>query len=328
MNKSFSITIRNKNNKFSKIIYVDADKSITHRALFLSSQCRGISNLKGLESEDVDSTIQGLRNLGVKIIKKKNCYQVYGNGIGSINHHKNLIYCGNSGTSARFFLGLLSTYPYPITVTGDNSLKKRPMKRVTKHLELIGARINKIFKKNLNLPFMIEGTNFPLAQSHKLESPSAQVKTAILLSSLNTPGITEIVEKHNTRNHTELLLKKIGADIKVLKVKNKKIITIKGQHEMNSFNYIIPCDPSSACFFIVQTLLTNNSSLLLKNVIACYFSYFIVAIIINFFLGTPCQLYEDFARLYRLIHCLILVFNTKLLIHITQMKINSTFTDE
>ena len=193
-------------------------------------------------------------------------YQVYGNGIGGIKHLKNFINCGNSGSSARFFLGLLSTYPHKITISGDVSLRKRPMGRITKNLEKIGANISSKNKKNVKLPIKIQGTNMPLAQKHELLTPSAQVKTAILFSALNTPGITEIVERYDTRDHTELLLKKLGADIKIKKIGNKKIISLQGQQEMNAFKMVVPSDPSSASFFIIQALLTNNSSLFIKNV--------------------------------------------------------------
>ena len=194
-------------------------------------------------------------------------YQIYGNGIGGIKHLKNFINCGNSGSAARFFLGLLSTYPHKITISGDSSLRKRPMGRITKNLEKIGASIYSRNKKSVKLPIKIQGTNMPLAQKHELLVPSAQVKTAILLSALNTPGITEVIERHDTRNHTELLLRKLGADIKIKKIGNKKIISLKGQQEMNAFKMTVPSDPSSASFFIIQALLTNKSSLFIKNVI-------------------------------------------------------------
>ncbi len=142
MTKKFSVQINKKIKKFNHKISVECpDKSITHRALFLSSQCMGISEFNGLSSEDILATVAGLKKLGVKILKKGKKYKVFGNGIGAFKKYAGSINCGNSGSSARFFLGLASTYPFPITIRGDKSLEKRPMKRVSKYLENIGAKI-------------------------------------------------------------------------------------------------------------------------------------------------------------------------------------------
>ena len=270
MSKKFSIIVKKKLKDFNQTLSVDKDKSITHRAFFLASQCQGISSIDGLESEDIFETINCLRNLGVRILKKKNKYFVFGNGIGSLRKFKNTIYCGNSGTTARFFLGLLSTYQFPIKITGDASLSKRPMGRVIKYINKIGAEIVEA-KNKFNLPLVIQGTNYPLAQQHILDVPSAQVKTAILLSALGTLGTTEIVENFNTRDHTEILLKYLGAPIGIKKIGNKKIISLKGHHEMQSFDINVPPDPSNACFFIVQTLCMQKSKIKLKNVCINYF---------------------------------------------------------
>ncbi|HIF61846.1 MAG TPA: hypothetical protein EYQ38_02685 [Candidatus Pelagibacter sp.] len=257
MSKTFSVLINKKIKRFNnKSIIVDLDKSITHRCFFIAANCIGVSKIKGLVSEDINTTINSLRLLGIKILKKKEFYYVYGNGISGFKKFSGTIYCGNSGTTSRSILGLLSCYPHPVTVTGDPSLKTRPFKRLTYFLEKIGANITHPINKNFQLPIKIYGTkNWPLAQCHNLKIPSAQIKTALIYAGLQTPGITEIIETP-TRDHAEIILKYIGADLKVKKISKKKnIISIKGLKEMHSFSIDVPSDPSSACFFVVQTLL-------------------------------------------------------------------------
>ena len=267
MNKKFSVLINKRINKFNKTILVESDKSISHRALLISSQCIGLSHLHGiLESEDVNNTINCLKKLGVKIIKKNKKYIVYGNGLGSFKKpNKNQLYAGNSGTLARMLIALLSTQSnLKIKIVGDSSLNKRDMGRVIEPLSKIGC--NFYPKGKLNLPITIEGTNMPLAQHHIEKIGSAQVKSAILLAALNTPGITTIEEEKISRNHTENLLAAIKANIKIKKLKKGKLISLKGQKNLTGFNLKIPGDSSSAAPFIVLALLSNKSKLLIKNV--------------------------------------------------------------
>ena len=186
--KSFSIIVKKKINKFNKSIFVEGDKSISHRALLISSQAYGVSKLRGiLEAEDVLNTIKALRKLGVKIIKYKNIYHIYGNGLGSLKTKNNLtINAGNSGTLARLLMGLLTTYPHKIKIIGDKSLSKRPMGRVITPLERFGCSFTKNKK---TLPLYITGTEMPLATKHEEKIGSAQVKSSIIFASLNSPGI-------------------------------------------------------------------------------------------------------------------------------------------
>ena len=268
MNQKFSVYINNKIKKFKiKSIFVEGDKSISHRALLIASQCIGISSLTGiLESEDVKNTIICLKKLGVRIVKKGKKYLVFGNGLASYKKpFKNILYTGNSGTLARMLIALISSQSnLKIKIYGDNSLNKRDMKRIINPLSKIGCSF---FPKNkTTLPLIVEGTSMPLAQKHLETIGSAQVKSAILLSALNTPGITTIVEKKISRNHTENLLTKIKANIKIKKLKNQNIILIKGQKNLNSFNLEIPGDQSSAAPFIFLTLFTPNSTLIIKNI--------------------------------------------------------------
>ena len=235
--------------------------------MLIASQCIGVSNINNiLESEDVKNTIICLKKLGVKIIKKNKKYIVFGNGLGSFKKPKNnFLYAGNSGTLARMIFALLGTQSnLKVKISGDNSLNKRDMKRIIDPLTKIGC--NFYPKNKTTLPLTIEGTSMPLAQKHFEKIGSAQVKSAILLAALNTSGITQIEVEKISRDHTENLLSKIKADINIKKKKKGHLISLKGQKNLFGFNLKIPGDPSSAAPFIILTLLSDNSKLLIKNI--------------------------------------------------------------
>ena len=267
MNKNFSVLVKSKIKKFNKTILVESDKSVSHRALLIASQCIGLSKIeKLLESEDVKNTIKCLQKLGVKIVKKNKQYIVYGNGLASFRKPKDSkLYVGNSGTLARMIISLIATNPdLKVKISGDNSLNKRDMKRIIEPLSKIGCNFYPKNKKTL--PFKVEGTEMPLAQKHIEKIGSAQVKSAILLAALNTPGTTVIEEQKLSRNHTENILNFLGADIKIKKLGKKNLIYLTGQKNLYSFNIQVPGDPSSAAPFVIMTLLTPNSELTIKNV--------------------------------------------------------------
>ena len=267
MQQKFSVFTKNKINKYHKIITVDSDKSISHRCYIIASQCLGVSKIKGLYSDDVKTTINALKKLGVRIEKKNGIDYVYGNGISGYKKFKGTLNFGNSGTSARSFLGILTCYPNEVTITGDASLKLRPFKRLTDYLEKIGATIKHPANKKNSLPIKIHGTkDWALAQKHEIKIKSAQITSAIIYAALQTKGITEIIESSETRDHLQRLLKSLKANMTSKENSGKRITKIKGQVEMNNFSINVPADPSSACFFVVQTLLTKKSSLLIKNV--------------------------------------------------------------
>ena len=269
MKKKFSVLINKKIPSFHKKIKIPGDKSCSIRAILFASQCIGVSKIKNLlESEDVLNCINALKtSLGVKIIKKNNIYKVYGNGLNSFKVKKKItkIYVGNSGTSARLLSGLLSTLPSKFYLYGDQSMNKRDFTRVTKPLKKIGAFFYPKNKKTL--PLIIEGTSMPLAQKHIENRGSAQIKGLILMSALSTPGITTIEEEKISRNHAELFLKKINADIKVKRLKKGNLISLKGQKNLYGFNYSVSSDPSSAAFIIALTLLTPESKLVIHNIL-------------------------------------------------------------
>ena len=269
MTKKKSVFINYKIKKFNQKIEIPGDKSCSIRAILLASQCIGVSRIKNLlESEDVLNCVDALtKSLGVKIIKKKKNYYVYGNGLNSFKTKNKItkIYVGNSGTAARLLSGLLSTHPAKFYLYGDQSMNRRDFTRVIKPLEKIGAFFYPKNKKTL--PLIIEGTNMPLAQKHVERLGSAQVKSLILMSALSTPGITTVEEKKISRNHTELFLKKIEANIKIKKLKKGNVISLMGQKNLYSFDYTVGSDPSSAAFLIALTLLTPKSKLVINNVL-------------------------------------------------------------
>ena len=269
MSKKITVLIKNKIKKFSKVVKIPGDKSCSIRAVLLASQCIGISRIRNLlESEDVLNCVNTIKkSLGVKILKKNNIYLVHGNGLNSFKIKKKItkIYGGNSATFLRLISGLFSTIPNKFYLYGDRSMNKRDFFRVIQPLQKIGASFYPKNKKKF--PLTIEGTNMPLAQKHIEHKGSAQVKSLILLSALSTPGITSIEEKNVSRNHTELFLKKLKADIKIKKLRKGNLISIKGQKNLYSFNYNVSSDPSSAAFLIALTLLTPGSKIRINNVL-------------------------------------------------------------
>ena len=269
MNKKFSVIINKKIKKFNKTIKIPGDKSCSIRALLLASQCIGESKIFNLlESIDVLDCLKALRTLGVKIVKRKNHYSVYGNGLNSFKIKRKLtrLYCGNSLTTGRLLTGLLSTIPSKFYIYGDASANRRDFMRVIEPLEKVGAQF---FPRKKTLPLTIEGTSLPLAQKHVETRGSSQVKGLILLSALSTPGITTVEElkEKSSRTHTEIFLKKIGCDIKFKQTKKSNLIYLRGQKNLHSFNYSVNNDPSSAAFLICLSLLTPGSKLTLPGII-------------------------------------------------------------
>ena len=252
--------------KFSGSLKVSGDKSISHRALILSAMSIGktkISNL--LESDDVLRTLEILKELGIKIIKERDEWIVYGNGTNGFLEPRKYLDCGNSGTTARLMVGAVSSNPINCNFIGDDSLSKRSMSRVTEHLEKIGAIIH-LTKKDF-LPLLITGSDRLLPINHNIKKPSAQIKSALILAALNIHGKTKIIESIPTRDHTERLLKFLKANIKIKKLKNKNIeIELNGPYEIRSKNIKVAGDPSSASFFIVGALILPKSNITLKNI--------------------------------------------------------------
>ena len=242
---------------------IPGDKSISHRSIIIPSISNGICEVDNiLRSDDVLHTLNAFKTMGVKIENYKNKIIIYGKGLNSLHEPKDPIYLGNSGTSARLLTGLLSAQKFKSVLTGDKSLSSRPMKRISDPLSRMNA---KIITSNGSLPLRIEASNL-IPTIIDLKIPSAQIKSGLLLASLNIKGKTTIIEHKITRDHTETMLSSFGSNIKVFKENNKKIINIEGQKELLPKNIDVPNDLSSSAFFIVSALINKNSNIILRNI--------------------------------------------------------------
>ena len=242
---------------------IPGDKSISHRSIIIPSISNGVSEINNiLKSEDVLHTLNAFKSMGVKIEENNGKIIIFGKGLNSLKKPKNKLYLGNSGTSARLLTGLLSSQQFDTVLTGDSSLSKRPMKRISDPLTKMNANID---TTNGCLPLNIKGSKL-VSKNIELEIPSAQIKSGILLASLNTSGETKITEYKVTRDHTEIMLKSFGANIDITKINNKKLITLVGKKELTSKNIDVPNDLSSSAFFIVSALINHDSHIILKKI--------------------------------------------------------------
>ena len=260
-----SLLIKKKLKEFNKKISVSGDKSISIRWVLLASLANGVSKAQNLLiSEDVIAAIKAIRKLGVKVIQKNKSCKIYGTGFNGFKYKKNLtINAENSGTLGRLILGLLVNTTKPIKLIGDQSLSKRDFRRVSDPLSKFGAILR--LKNKKNLPLTILGTEKLEPISYFEKKGSAQCKSSVIFAGLRTKGTTFIKAK-KSRNHTELMCKYLGLPISVKNKKNYDEIKVKQIKEIKPFNYKIPSDISSSSFFIVLTVLSKNSKLLIKNV--------------------------------------------------------------
>ena len=258
------LLINNKINKFNKKIDVSGDKSLSIRWAIMAAQAIGKSRAYNLlESEDVNNSIKCLKKLGIKIIKNKKFCDIYGKGLNGFSYKENtIINAQNSGTFARLVLGMLARAEKNVILQGDESLSNRDFLRVIKPLNQFGVKITS--KKN-KLPIKIVGTKYLRPIKYEETKGSAQVKSCIMMAALNSPGITNI-NCLPSRDHTERLFKYLDLNIKIKKKINKHNISIEGGKQYKAFNYKIPGDISSASFFIVLTILSKNSKLVIKNI--------------------------------------------------------------
>ena len=260
-----TLIINRKIEPFKKIIKVDGDKSLSIRWVLLASQALGISKAYNLlMSEDVSAALEAIKKLGIKVkINKSNC-EIFGNGINGFNYKSGLVIdAKNSGTLGRLILGLLIRSPKRIKIIGDKSLSKRDFSRVVMPLEKFGAKF--YYKTKNKLPLSVIGSQSPKGINYIENKGSAQCKSSVMFAALNSTGTTFIKAK-KSRNHSELLFKYLKIPIKIKKNKKYDFINIKKPTKINAFNYQVPGDISSSAFFIVLTMLTNNSELLIKNV--------------------------------------------------------------
>jgi|TARA_B000000475_G_scaffold265682_1_gene254511 3-phosphoshikimate 1-carboxyvinyltransferase len=266
-NMSSSTLFSSKSSDLSGEIVIPGDKSISHRCIILSSLAIGESKITGLlNSSDVNCTINSMKSLGSCIgLNSNDEYIVNGIGIGSLKQPETPLDFGNSGTAARLILGLVSTYPIETHFTGDESLSQRPMKRVTDPLIDFGANFQ--LRNSEFLPIMVKGAECPIPITYEMQVASAQVKSAIMLAGLNTPGITTIIEREKTRDHTETLFKYYGYDINIEEKDGKNFISFEGQKTLNPVNIKVPGDPSSAAYPVVAGLICKNSNIKIKSVL-------------------------------------------------------------
>src|SRR5712692_6240873 len=249
------------------VVAVPGDKSISHRALMLGALAIGRTEITGLlEGEDVLATAAALRAMGAGIIRAEDGrWLVDGVGLGGLAEPDDVIDLGNSGTGARLLLGILASHPFTAFVTGDASLRRRPMGRVITQLSRFGAQF--LGRDGGRLPLAVTGATSPIPIVYQLPVASAQVKSAVLLAGLNTPGATSVIEPQPTRDHTERMLGHFGAKVTVETEPGVgRRITVIGHPELVAAPIIVPGDPSSAAFPLVAALIVPGSDVTIANV--------------------------------------------------------------
>jgi 3-phosphoshikimate 1-carboxyvinyltransferase len=249
----------------SGVARVPGDKSVSHRSLMIGAVAVGETRIEGLlEGEDVLRTAEAMRRLGAGAVRRDGCWHVHGRGVGGLQEPDDVLDLGNAGTGARLLMGLLATHRLTAFLTGDASLRGRPMARVAKPLQEMGARI--VARDGCRLPLAVIGAAEPLPISYRLPVPSAQVKSAVLLAGLNTPGETTVIEPEPTRDHTELMLRHFGVEVRVEMTDEGRRTTIVGQPEIGGRRIDVPADPSSAAFPLVAAAVLPGSDITLEHV--------------------------------------------------------------
>ncbi|MDP6884674.1 MAG: 3-phosphoshikimate 1-carboxyvinyltransferase, partial [Rhodospirillales bacterium] len=248
-------------------ISIPGDKSISHRALILGASAVGETRISGLlEGEDVLATAAALRCLGAGVERGDDgVWHVHGRGVGGFDEPATVLEMGNSGTAARLLIGMVASHPFTSFFTGDASLRARPMKRIIEPLAKIGADFRA--HQGGRLPLAVAGARAPIPITYALPVASAQVKSAILLAGLNTPGLTTVVEAQPTRDHSELMLRHFGAEVTVETApRGGRVISLAGHPEIAGQDIVVPGDPSSAAFPLVAALVVADSRLTLRRV--------------------------------------------------------------
>ncbi|TXI12316.1 MAG: 3-phosphoshikimate 1-carboxyvinyltransferase, partial [Novosphingobium sp.] len=248
-------------------IRVPGDKSISHRSIMLGALAVGETRVTGLlEGEDVLSTAAAMRAMGATIERDADgMWHVHGVGVGGLLQPQQALDMGNSGTSTRLLMGLVASHPITATFVGDASLSKRPMGRVIDPLSTMGAEFTA--SPGGRLPLTLRGLSPAVPIEYRLPVASAQVKSAILLAGLNTPGVTTVIEPIPTRDHSERMLRGFGAELTVdVADDGTRVIKVRGEAEFKPQDIVVPGDPSSAAFFVVAALLVEGSDLIVENV--------------------------------------------------------------
>ena len=249
-------------NHLNGSIRVPGDKSISHRSIIFGSLAEGETKVYDiLRGEDVLSTIQVFRDLGVEIEDKDGVVTIQGVGMDGLKAPQKALNMGNSGTSIRLISGVLAGADFEVEMFGDDSLSKRPMDRVTLPLKKMGVTISGQTERDLP-PLYLKGTKSLRPIQYELPIASAQVKSALIFAALQAQGQSVIIEKECTRNHTEDMLQQFGGDLSV----DGKKITVQGPQKLSGQTVVVPGDISSAAFWLVAGLIVPNSRVVLKNV--------------------------------------------------------------
>jgi 3-phosphoshikimate 1-carboxyvinyltransferase len=245
---------------------VPGDKSISHRALIFGAMAVGETRITGLlEGQDVLDTAKAMRAFGAEVTRHgEGAWSVHGVGVGGFSEPADVIDCGNSGTGVRLIMGCMATTAMTATFTGDASLRKRPMGRVTDPLSLFGARA--YGRNGGRLPMTMVGAASPVPVRYATPVASAQVKSAVLLAGLNAPGETVVIEREATRDHSERMLTGFGARLHVEKTRDGTVITLTGQPELRPQTVAVPRDPSSAAFPVCAALIVEGSAIFVPGV--------------------------------------------------------------
>ncbi|HEX6839895.1 MAG TPA: 3-phosphoshikimate 1-carboxyvinyltransferase, partial [Stellaceae bacterium] len=246
-------------------VRVPGDKSMSHRALILGSLAVGRSRISGLlEGEDVLRTAAAMGAMGASLARGADgIWSIDGVGSGGLAEPDDVLDLGNSGTGARLLMGVVAAHDITAFFTGDASLRRRPMRRVTEPLSRMGARI--VARDGGRFPLALTGAASPLPIEYRVPVPSAQVKSAVLLAGLGAPGMTTVIEPEATRDHSERMLRHFGADVTITAEGQGRRITLKGQPELRAADFTVPGDPSSAAFPMVAALLMPGSQVVIEG---------------------------------------------------------------
>lgn len=248
-------------------IRAPGDKSISHRALMVGAMAVGKTKIAGLlEGEDVRRTASALAAMGVGVSRRDNGdWHVQGVGVGGLAEPASVLDMGNSGTGARLLMGMIATHPFTSHMTGDESLCKRPMGRIAEPIQRMGAQVTA--REGGRMPLAVQGALDPVPIAYQPPVASAQIKSAVLLAGLNTPGRTTVTEPRPSRDHTELMLRHFGAEIQIKEGPDgERITTLTGQPELTARDVFVPGDPSSAAFPGVAALLVPGSEVTIRGV--------------------------------------------------------------
>ena len=248
-------------------VRVPGDKSISHRALIVGCLSIGETRVENLlEGEDVLRTADAVRALGGRAVREgEGRWRVVGTGIGGLAEPAGLLDFGNAGTGSRLMMGVVGSHPITATFDGDASLRKRPMRRILDPLTRMGTEVLAEAEGG-RVPLTLRGPRETIPITYETPAPSAQIKSAVLLAGLNSPGVTTVIEREATRDHTERMLAHAGAEIRVETEGAGRRIALRGQPELRARDIVVPADPSSAAFPLVAALIVPGSRVTIEGV--------------------------------------------------------------